>query len=65
MMAIDTILRSPVGADYAHERNNPDICRGRLIAPTADLSAFDGWSDIRMKYSICIIAPTADYAVSK
>ncbi|HLZ80305.1 MAG TPA: hypothetical protein VKP04_01635 [Ktedonobacteraceae bacterium] len=28
-----------VGADYAHEQNNQDICRGRFIAPTADLSA--------------------------
>jgi hypothetical protein len=65
MMAFNTILWSRVGADYAHERNNPDSCRGRFIAPTADVSAFDGWSDVRMKYSICIIAPTADYAVSK
>jgi hypothetical protein len=30
---------TPVGADYAHERNTPNTCRGRFIAPTAALSA--------------------------
>ena len=36
-----------VGHDYADEQNNPAICRGRFIAPTADLSALRGCSGIR------------------
>jgi hypothetical protein len=39
---------------------NRVIRRGRFIAPTADLSALGGCSDIPIKKLIYIIAPTAD-----
>jgi hypothetical protein len=38
-MHMNEITRTNVGADYAHERINPTLCRGRFIAPTAALSA--------------------------
>ncbi len=34
---------------------NPDIRRCRFIAPTADLSALGGRSDVRIKKLLCII----------
>ena len=39
MMTFHNMLRPPVGADDAMEHPTPALCRGRLIAPTADLSA--------------------------
>jgi len=33
---------------YADEQNNPGVCRGRFIAPTADLSALDALIDIHI-----------------
>jgi hypothetical protein len=33
-----------VGADYVHEQNKLDICRGRFIVPIADLSARAAYS---------------------
>jgi len=47
-MDFNQIIRPSVGA--------------RFIAPTADLSAFAGFPDIRIKKLICIIEATADYA---
>jgi hypothetical protein len=44
-------------ADYADEQNTPAICRGRFIAPTADLSALVGWSCIRIILLKAIIGP--------
>ena len=57
MIAFNKLHQPPVGADYAHERNNPDICRGRLIAPTADESALVECPGVHISYSICIIVP--------
>jgi hypothetical protein len=37
--AFHKIPRPPVGADCAMEQTTPDSCRGRLIVPTAALSA--------------------------
>ena len=36
---------------------HPAICRGRFIAPIADLSAFAGFPDIPIKQLMSIIAP--------
>jgi hypothetical protein len=59
-MHINKINRTPVGADYVDEQNHPAICRGRFIAPSADLSAFGGWSGIQFILLKAIIAPSAD-----
>jgi hypothetical protein len=59
-MAFNNIFQLTVWADYGNEQNTLAHRRGRLIAPTADVSAFDGWSDVRMKYSMSMIVPTAD-----
>jgi hypothetical protein len=56
-MAFNKIIPTPVGADYAHEQNNPDTRRCRFIAHTADLSALGGFHDIQIKLFICIIGP--------
>ena len=60
IMAFHKLLRPSVGTDNAHEQNNPDLRRGRFIAPTADLSASAGYFYFRMNLLTCIIAPTAD-----
>ena len=39
MMAIEKKPRTSVGANDTTEHPTPAHCRGRLIAPTADLSA--------------------------
>jgi hypothetical protein len=44
-------------ADYELSRNNPTICRGRFIAPIADLSALGGCSDTQMNVLKLIIGP--------
>jgi len=36
-----------------------------FIAHTADLSALGGCDDVRINLLLCIIAPTADYVLSK
>src|SRR6266567_4530018 len=38
-MQMNQIIRTLVGADYAHEQNIPSIRRCRFIVHTADLSA--------------------------
>jgi hypothetical protein len=47
-MAFNIIIWTAVGADYADEQINPDSRRGRCIAPGADSSAFNGYSDTQM-----------------
>src|SRR6266568_2349278 len=44
-------------AQLWHVTKESGPCRGRLIAPTADLSASLGYSDVRIKCSTCIIPP--------
>ena len=39
VMLVNNITQPVRGADYAGEQHNQPICRGRFIAPTADLSA--------------------------
>ncbi|HLZ80929.1 MAG TPA: hypothetical protein VKP04_04800 [Ktedonobacteraceae bacterium] len=49
--------RPSVGTDYANAQNTPNICRGRFIVPTADLSALYGCSIILIILSMTITAP--------
>jgi hypothetical protein len=76
-MQINKINRTTIGTDCAMEQTHPDNRRGRLIAPTADLSALSGFFHVWIISLMCIIvptadlsapleiSPTADYAVSK
>jgi hypothetical protein len=43
---------------------NPDTCRGRFIAPIADLSALGGYSYILIILLNRIIAPSSSPAIS-
>src|SRR6266496_1133860 len=63
-MQINQIIRTLVGADYAHEQNIPSIRRCRFIAHTADLSAQGGCSYIRIILLKGIIVPNADLSAS-
>src|SRR5437879_12507254 len=49
-----------VGADYANEQHTSDIRRCRFIAPSADLSALAGGSNIRTNLLNFIIVHIAD-----
>jgi len=44
------------GRNYDFQQTNPDIRRGRCIAPSADVSALGACSDTLMKQSKSIIA---------
>jgi hypothetical protein len=55
-VSINKITWTAVGADYGDEQINPDTCRGRCIAPTADLSAFGGFLTILIILLMRIIA---------
>jgi hypothetical protein len=44
------------GRDHDISQNNPDIRRGRFIAPIADLSALGGCFDIQINKLKVIIA---------
>ncbi len=49
---------------HRNEITQPSV-GARFIAPTADLSAFGGWYDVRMKKLLCMIAPVGDAAISQ
>ena len=56
-MAFHIILLS-IWTDYGISHHPPAHCRGRFIAPTADLSALGGVSDIPIMLLNLIIDPT-------
>jgi hypothetical protein len=59
MMPWNTQPRLPVWTDTAMEQMTPAPCRGRLIVPSADLSALSECSLIRIILLITMIVPTA------
>ena len=62
-MVMNKIIETSVGPNYGHEQNNRNICRGRFIVPTADLSALAGFSALQMNKLNSIITPKKETVI--